>query len=152
MMKNLIYIMAVCVFFAFNCNSTKQVASINDEHTVDERTETIKVNDTVKIANEELEYEIIIIDPGFATWLLTNARPEGFYSQQYLETRNKIYVIEWNQRVQQPFRFNPNLYELRIDYEPHIDYGYEVNYKLYNYFIYFQMRFNQRLGPFIPRI
>ncbi|WP_299550476.1 DUF6146 family protein [Seonamhaeicola sp.] len=151
-MKNLIYIMAVCVFFAFNCNSTKQVASINDEHTVDERTETIKVNDTVKIANEELEYEIIIIDPGFATWLLTNARPEGFYSQQYLETRNKIYVIEWNQRVQQPFRFNPNLYELRIDYEPHIDYGYEVNYKLYNYFIYFQMRFNQRLGPFIPRI
>ncbi|MGJ8739147.1 MAG: DUF6146 family protein, partial [Zobellia laminariae] len=30
--------------------------------------------------------------------------------------------------------------------------GYEVNYKLYNYFIYFQRKYNQRLGPFVPRI
>ena len=109
-------------------------------------------NDTVTIENDELEYEIIIIEPGFNFWLASRAQPEGFYSQQFLENRNYIYVIEWNQRVLQPQLFNPNLYELQIDYEPNIDYGYEVNYKLYNYFIYFQLTYNQRLGPFVPRI
>ncbi len=42
--------------------------------------------------------------------------------------------------------------ELQIDYQQGIDYGYEVNYVLYNYFIYFQLTYNQRLGPFVPRI
>lgn len=108
--------------------------------------------DTVRIANDSLEYEILIIEPGFNTWLATVAKPEGFYSQSFLENRNHLYVTEWNQRVRQPQRYNPNLYELQIDYYPHINYGYEVNYKLYNYFIYFQLTYKQRLGPFTPRI
>ncbi|TWO31454.1 hypothetical protein E1J38_013650 [Seonamhaeicola sediminis] len=146
-MKKILYILIACSFFIFNCNSTKRISSNTDE-----KTETVKVNDTVKITNEELEYEIIIIDPGFSIWLTSMARPEGFYSQQFMEKRNYIYVVEWNQRVLQPTRFNPNLYELQVDYDPNIDYGYEVNYKLYNYFIYFQMKYNQRLGPFNVRI
>jgi hypothetical protein len=133
--------------FLFNCNTSKTSVSKKDE-----RLESIKANDTVKIANDELEYEIIIIEPGFNFWLASTARPEGYYSQQFLETRNYQYVIEWNQRVLQPQRFNPNLYEMQIDYQPNIDYGYEVNYKLYNYFIYFQLTYKQRLGSFIPRI
>ncbi|NER16742.1 DUF6146 family protein [Spongiivirga citrea] len=113
---------------------------------------TNKGNDTVTIASEKTEYEIIIIEPGFNYWLQSVARPEGFYSQSFLENRNYILVTEWNQRVLQPQRFDPNLYELRIDYDPFTDYGYEVNYKLYNYFIFFQRRYNQRLAGFIPRV
>ncbi len=46
---------------------------------------------------------------------------------------------------------NPNLYELQIDYQSNIDYGYDVNYKLYNYFVYFQNRYKQNLlGGRIP--
>lgn len=146
-MKKILYILTTSLLLAFNCNSAKNVSSITDE-----KTEAVKANDTVKIANEALEYEIIIIDPGFSIWLNSMARPEGFYSQQFMEKRNYIYVVEWNQRVLQPNRFNPNLYELQVDYDPNIDYGYEVNYKLYNYFIYFQLKYNQRLGPFQPRI
>ncbi len=52
----------------------------------------------------------------------------------------------------QPHNFNPNLYEMRIDYDPSIDYGYEVNYKLYNYFIYFQLTYKQKLTGYVPRI
>jgi hypothetical protein len=111
-----------------------------------------KVEDTVEIESDKTEYEIIIIEPGFNTWLQSIARPEGYYSQSFLENRNQLYVVNWNQRVLQPLRYNPNLYELQIDYQPHIDYGYEVNYKLYNYFIYFQRKYGQRLGPFLPRI
>jgi hypothetical protein len=145
-MKTFIYTLLVSVFL-FNCNTSKKAVSKKEE-----RIENSKQTDTVKIANDELEYQIIIIEPGFNTWLASMAKPEGFYSQQYLENRNYIYVTEWNQRVLQPLRFNPNLYELQIDYQPNIDYGYEVNYKLYNYFIYFQITYKQRLGPFVPRI
>ena len=64
--------------------------------------EGIPEEDIVRIENEDIEYEIIIIEPGFNTWLNSMARPEGFYSQQYMETRNQIMVQEWNRRVLQP--------------------------------------------------
>jgi hypothetical protein len=108
--------------------------------------------DTVTIRSDKTEYEIIIIEPGFNYWLQSIARPEGYYSQFWLENRNRIYVINWNQRVLQPQDFDPRLYEMQINYDPNIDYGYELNYKLYNYFIYFQRKYKQQLGPFVPRI
>ena len=80
------------------------------------------------------------------------ANDEGYYSQQFLETRNNLLVTEWNSRVLQPQKYNPSLYEMQIDYRPNIDYGYEVNYKLYNYFIYFQITHKQQLTGFTPRI
>lgn len=147
-MKNCIYILSLLLsIFLFDCNTSKTPASKKNEKEF-----AMTQNDTVRIANDEIEYEIIIIDPGFNYWLMANARPRDFYSQQYMENRNQIYVIEWNQRVREPQRFNPQLYELQIDYDPNIDYGYEVNYMLYNYFIYFQLKYKQRLGPFVPRI
>jgi hypothetical protein len=44
-------------------------------------------NDTIRIANDTLEYEVIIIDPGFSTWLASRSLPQ--LSQSYLE--NKTY-------------------------------------------------------------
>lgn len=146
-MKTFIYILLVCGFI-IGCSSTQKIKSQKK----DEKTTVLVQNDTVTISNDELEYEIIIIEPGFNNWLVSRARPEGFYSQQYMETRNYQYVIAWNQRVNQPQQFRSDLYEMQIDYQPGIDYGYEVNYKLYNYFIYFQLTYNQRLGGFVPRI
>lgn len=145
-MKKTIYILLVSVFI-FNCNTSKTTTSKKDE-----RLDNLKQNDTVKITNEAIEYEIIIIEPGFNFWLASRARQRGFYTQQYFENRNWMYVVEWNQRVLQPQRFDSSLYELQIDYQSNIDYGYEVNYMLYNYFIYFQLTYNQRLGAFVPRI
>src|SRR5690606_19033189 len=145
-MKTAVYILLICGVI-LGCNTTKPIASKTDE-----KSETLKTNDTVKIVNDELEYQIIIIEPGFNTWLLTSARPEGFYSQNYLENRNLIYVNEWNARVMQPQRYNPNLYEMQIDYSSGIDYGYDVNNKLFNYYIYFQITYNQKLAGFNVRI
>lgn len=134
---------------AIGCKSTKEPISVGEEEKMAFQQ---TAEDTVEISSDKTEYEIIIIEPGFNFWLQSIARPEGYYSQSYLESRNQILVSNWNQRVIQPIRFDPNLYQMRIDYESHIDYGYEVNYKLYNYFIYFQRKYNQRLGPFVPRI
>ena len=151
-MKKNIFIIGIVTLFVFsliNCSSSKSAISIsNDEKAAFSQTQ----GDTIAIKDDKTEYEIIIIEPGFDFWLQSIAKPEGYYSQSYLENRNRIYVLEWNSRVRQPFRFSSNLYELQIDYDSNTDYGYEVNYKLYNYFIYFQRKYNQRLGPFVPRV
>ncbi|MGL5111871.1 MAG: DUF6146 family protein [Flavobacterium sp.] len=110
----------------------------------------LATGDTIRIANDSLEYEVIIIDIGFNTWLNSIALPRGFYSQSYLENKNRFYSTEWNIRAQQPLRFDPNLYEMAINYDPQINYGYEVNYLIYNYMVYFQNRYHQKLFGTIP--
>lgn len=109
-----------------------------------------KINDTVRIANDSLEYEVIIIDNGFSTWLASRAYPRNYHSLEYLENKNNLYVTEWNNRVLQPQRYSPNLYEMSIDYRPDIHYGYEVNYLIYNYMIYFQNTYKQKLWGYVP--
>jgi hypothetical protein len=119
--------------------------------TIQVKTNPIKVeNDTIRIANDSLHYEVIIIDPGFSTWLVSMSYPRGYHSQSYLENKNQLYVSEWNNRVMQPQQYNPNLYEMSINYEPFINYGYEVNYLIYNYMIYFQNIYKQKLNGYVP--
>lgn len=148
-MKIKIIFNACIILLLISCGAQKETLEISEEEK-----EIFKSTseEPVEIVSEKTEYEITIIEPGFNVWLQSMARPEGYYSQSFLESRNQILVTNWNIRVNQPQRFNPNLYQLQIDYSPHIDYGYEVNYKLYNYFIFFQRRFNQRLSGFLPRI
>lgn len=111
---------------------------------------TTDKEDPVVIANDSLEYEIIIIDPGFTYYLNAVAQPEGYYSQQYLENRNQLFVTTWNFRVNNPLQFNPNIYQNIIDYQPQINYGYEVNYKLFNYFLFAQQKYKMSLGAGRP--
>jgi len=105
---------------------------------------SVNDDDKVVIENKELEYEVIIIEPGFNSWLATQKRM-WYYSQPSLEIKNQFYTTSWNQRVLQPFKYSTNLYEMRIDYDSHIDYGLEVNYKLFMYFTYFQQKHKQKL-------
>ncbi|KDN56253.1 DUF6146 family protein [Flavobacterium seoulense] len=143
-MKNSIYTIALIFgLIILSCTTTKT-------NITKQKNTIASVSDTIKIVNEEVEYEVIIIDPGFATWLNSMAQPRGFYTQSYLETKNQIYINEWNNRFMQPQRYNRNLYEMSIDYDSNIDYGYEVNYLIYNYMIYFQNNYNQRLFGRVP--
>lgn len=107
---------------------------------------SVTANDTVRIANDSLEYEIIIIEPGFNLFINSIARPRGYHSQSYFENKNRFLVQEYNARVGNPMRYNPNLYVQQINYEPNTDYGYEVNYLLYNYFVFFSSEYNQRFS------
>ena len=142
-MKQYVSILLFIIGITISCNSTKNFS---------QKEEPKLASDTITIANEEIEYEITIIDGGFASWFNTNARPRDFYSQTYLEARNRVWVLEWNIRANSPMNYNSNLYEMQIDYNSYTDYGYEVNYMLYNYLVYFQQKFNQKLGVFSARL
>ena len=120
----------------FSCDSYKTATgSTNPE---------LSAQDTVRIANDSLEYEIIIIEPGFNNWLVTQF-PEDYYSLSFLETRNRFYVAAYNRRVLNATRYDSRLYEMQINYEPNVRYGKEVNYLLYNYFVYFEKTYRQNL-------
>lgn len=147
-MKSFTYSIIIVVLIAFvSCGIPRSKVTYGDEQLQNQ-----KYSDTVKMTSDDGEYQIIIIEPGFYGWLNSIARERGYYSQSFFETRNLMLVQEYNLRVQQPERFDPNLYPLRIDYYPGINYGYELNYQLYNYFVYFQLHYNQRLTPIEPRI
>lgn len=122
----------------FSCNSSKSVKEAAIE------TDTEAVTDTIKIQNEELEYDIIILEVGFEAWLATQ-KPRWYYTESLLENRNKYYVLEWNRRAGFPSQFDPLLYNQSINYQFNKDYGKEVNYLLFMYFEFFQQKYNQRL-------
>lgn len=143
-MNRIILLLILTLIFT-NCGTSN--SSVNTPTPAD-----IPEDDIVRISNDDLEYDITIIEPGFNTWLASIARPKGYYSQSFMETRNRLMVINWNNRVLQPQQFNSNLYEMQINYDSNTDYGYDVNYKLYNYFIYFQLTYKQQLSSFVPRI
>ena len=142
-MKKSIYIIAIIICVIVGCRTSKSVV-------VEKEKPTGIKSDTIRIANDKLEYEVIIIDPGFSSWLASNAQPRNYHSQSYLESKNQIWISEWNNRVLQPMRYSPNLYEMTIDYTPSIDYGYEVNYLIYNYLVYFQNTYKQKLFGYVP--
>lgn len=84
------------------------------------------------------EYEIQIFDSGFERWFATHSRPVNFYSPDYYAMMNRRYAIAWNEKVStHAFRGNTP-FESPINYIPTIDYGLEVNYKLFYYFKYIE--------------
>ena len=85
--------------------------------------------DTISV--DSIEYELIILDPGFDTWLL--ARPsKEYHTLEFYENMNRLFVAEWNYRYT-TIR-NHGDYDSYIDYNPETDYGIDLNYKLYYYF------------------
>ncbi len=144
-MKRFLFILAIAFSF-IGCRSTEKLPE--KDAALDNK---VTKNDTIKISNNQLEHDIIIIEPGYDSWLTSTAKPKGFYDKMHLKNNNIRYVREWNARVLQPQKYPSNLYEMQIFYNQNEDYGYDVNYKLFNYFIYFQNKYKQNLlGGRVP--
>lgn len=100
--------------------------------------------DTLSIAKiDTIGYEILIIETGYENWMLTNAKPKWFYTNDYYRNKNQFYVINWNNRVLETMHSMP--FEETIEYNPNIDYGLDVNYQLYWYFKFIESKYNVNL-------
>ena len=80
-------------------------------------------------------YEIIILEQGFERFLNTQP-PQGYYGLSFLESKNYLYVQEYNRRVRDITKSRA-LYPQEIFYDPKVRYGMKVNFLLYNYFRFF---------------
>lgn len=85
---------------------------------------------------DSVEYELIVLDPGYDSFLATQPGPD-FYSLDYYKNWNIRYVTEWNYRHMSPLEYG-DLYEVYIDYRSDVDYGLELNYRFYYYFRFFE--------------
>ncbi|MGM0503072.1 MAG: DUF6146 family protein [Bacteroidota bacterium] len=95
----------------------------------------------VEINSEDsTEYELLVFDSGFENYLATIPHPKDFYSNEYYRSWNIQYCNEWNRRHQNPFRYG-DFYETHINYDPSVDYGIDLNYKLYYYFQYIEDKY-----------
>jgi len=122
---------------------------INGEPFVDDRTHFLSENlagcicDPIIISPKE-EYEVIVFDAGFSSFLATQKSP-AFYSESTLKAKNALMVNEWNSRHRQPSLYDSSIYEVNIDYNQNIDYGLGVEYQLYMFFRYMEKENNMSL-------
>lgn len=97
---------------------------------------------------DSTEYEIHIIDIQFDQWYQFNYSPAKDYSNDYYRIKNHIAVANWNDYYRTG-QYSRVIY-CYIDYQPNIDYGIEVNRKLYWYFKYIQNQYRIRLFLYPP--
>lgn len=134
-MKNIFYLLVIGLLI-FSCSSSKKATTNNQTKN--------KTEAAVKIEKDSVEYELLVFDVGFDTYLSKIQWPMNYYSQNYYEIKNRLYVTEWNIRVLDPFNYDPLIYEEEINYDFKVDYGLELNFKLYYYFKYIEDTYNQK--------
>lgn len=88
---------------------------------------------------EETEYELIVLEPGYEAYLVTQL-PMEYYSENYYKTWNHQYVTEWNIR----FLSGPRreLFDNEIYYDPMTNYGLELECRLYHFFRFFEDKYD----------
>jgi len=124
-MKTLIIFVLLAVIFA--CSTPVKVTTIKEP-----KVELLENTDST-------EYELWVLDPGFETWFIIHLR-KGYHSYHYYKMWNLRYVTDWNSRVYSG-RYH-KYFDIVINYEPNLDYGFDVEEKLYYYFVYVEQELN----------
>lgn len=102
----------------------------------------MRIDGPIQLA-DSVQYELIISEPGYDSWMATNSKPEWYHEKAYYRNWNNTYTIEFNSRVRQTNSGHPFV-EI-INYDPQVDYGLDIDYRLYWYFKYIEHKYNTRL-------
>lgn len=94
----------------------------------------IEPNENEIAQQDSTEYELVVFDSGFESWYLMHNSPVMYRSQEYYEGWNLQYVNQWNYLATHSRR--RSFFEPIVGYEPGVDYGFELNHKLFYYFQY----------------
>ena len=125
-MKGRNLLLLILSFVFFSCSTFQQTNSIPDQN---------------KVANELIEYDIFIDDPEFESWYIIHHLKSAEKSNEYYRNWNNIYTKIWNNLVLNGY----SCFENRIDFDSTIDYGFDVNHKLYHYFKFIEEKFGINL-------
>ena len=89
--------------------------------------------------NESNEWDLIVMDAQYDSFLASEARPKSMYTEQYLKSKNTFLVQEWNSYYYS--RAYSKVIESTIDYNPSEKYGLDFEYKLYQVFAMVNSRY-----------
>jgi hypothetical protein len=101
-------------------------------------------------AQDSMEYDVETFDQKFEAWYAVQNSPAKYRSQDYYERWNQEYVAAWNAKCasrDQNWHFEPV-----VGYLPGEDYGFEMNHKLFYYFMYVENVLKIRIIPGGPKV
>lgn len=120
-----LFVLATFFALALGANNQSRVASLKI------------AADSIEIAKaDSTEYELIIFDNDFESWFITSQKPRWYHENSYYRTKINFYATDWNLRVLQNMHREPYEYEINVD--PNVDYGIDINWKLFWYFKYLE--------------
>jgi hypothetical protein len=85
-----------------------------------------------KSSQDSTLYELVIIDNHFEKWYLLNYSDAKDRSDEYYRSKNLYAVSNWNEYYREGKY--AEVIDSYVNYQPEIDYGIELNRKLYWYF------------------
>lgn len=105
---------------------------------------TFAQNDTATLVPDtkpmiEAKYDIVVFEPGYDMYLKTQL-PKNHYGASYYRNWNIHYVNEWNVRAVQ--NKLAGAYQEQINYNPLVEYGIELDYKLYYFFQFIEEKYH----------
>ncbi len=134
-MKQLLFLFTALIFI-IACSTQKGIVKI------EETKEEVAVEDS-------LQYELIVFDPKFETWYMIQNSPAKYRSQEYYENWNRQYVSAWNYNSTQAGK--RSFFEPIVGYQPNVDYGFELNHKLFYFFQYVERILKIEIMPGGPK-
>ena len=127
---------AVIIILGFSCSTPKNALQI-------------KENEETDVPVDSLEYSLETFNSRFETWYMMQNSPARYRSQEYYETWNRQYVAAWNYNATTSGR--RGFFEPIVGYDPTVDYGFELNHKLFYYFQYVEQVLKIQIMPGGPR-
>ncbi|HPF50644.1 MAG TPA: DUF6146 family protein [Draconibacterium sp.] len=111
-----------------------------------------KMDDVAKAqtaAADTTEYEVETFNKRFDQWYQKYQDPAKYKSQAYYESWNEQYVAAWNAKCARggkDWHFDPV-----VGYKANEDYGFEMNHKLFYYFMYVENVLKIQILPGGPK-
>ena len=133
-MKQMLFLAAV-LLMGYACSTSRN-------------TPRILANDTLEAATDSVEYELKTFDTGFESWYALQNRPAQYRSESYYENWSRQYVSAWNYKATQP---GNRFFETIIGYDPITDYNFELDHKLFYYFLYVENVLKIQIMPGGPQ-
>lgn len=132
-MKNFIILTIISVFI-WSCVTNKKPRAEDQKPSIA----------TQKKTDSADEWEITVFDAEYETFVASRAQPRSMFTESSLKSRNTILVTEWNSRFYSGT--NRNFYEVAIDYDPKENYGFEFEYRMYQFFAYCNWKYGIRFN------
>ena len=117
---NRLIIWIVALYIVAACSTQKKLVEEN--------------KDIEKAVEDSLEYGMRTFDSKYESWYLLHNNPAEYKSKQYYESWNQQYVSAWNNKAKR--RERSSFFQRIEGYKPGVDYGFELNHKLFYYFQY----------------
>lgn len=135
-MKQVLFLLMI-ILFAAACKTQKSVVNVSK-------------SEVQAGAEDSVEYDVEMFDHKFDIWYEQYKKPSMYRSQSYYESWNRQYVTAWNAKCARGGKDWP--FEPVVGYNPNEDYGFELNHKLFYYFMYVENVLKIKILPGGPSI